>query len=344
MTLHFLFQLGRTGSCQSVVKETIKFRDYVSVETGWMAFYQLEEVLEWSEWTGFTQIGCERGSWSFIIIRNWTTVKLWPVVWRAMQSWWACLLLRVLIAVSQFRVCILLRSYLKANYIITPREVCPNLKAPLDAPSFPCFWRMHPYYPSYPFFAPKKSERERKWQYRVACITFVGLGSRNCDIRVKHLVMQPGNAPKARPSHLTTADKVNKVSEGLAFKDSLDLHTSDCVKADSGLVCLSLLTPCSYSEIRGQNEEKWETTCMNMIGWVSESQKNRNRVSVEPASLPLCLYPCVRWVQLFLPLMNPFQMFPLSPADLRVRLLQQDYPWCTGSWLGVSSLCRDIWK
>ena len=30
------------------------------------------------------------------------------------------------------------------------------------------------------------------------------------DLRVKHLVTQPGNAPEARPSHLTTADQVNK--------------------------------------------------------------------------------------------------------------------------------------
>ena len=50
-------------------------------------------------------------------------------------------------------------------------------------------------------------------------VTFTGLGGRNCDIRVKHLVTQPGNAPKARLSHLTTADQVNKVSEGLAFTD-----------------------------------------------------------------------------------------------------------------------------
>ena len=34
----------------------------------------------------------------------------------------------------------------------------------------------------------------------------------NCDVRVKHLVTQPGNAPKSRPSHLTTADEVNKFS------------------------------------------------------------------------------------------------------------------------------------
>ena len=30
--------------------------------------------------------------------------------------------------------------------------------------------------------------------------------------------MQPGNAPKARPSHLTTADAVNKVCEGLGLQ------------------------------------------------------------------------------------------------------------------------------
>ena len=50
-------------------------------------------------------------------------------------------------------------------------------------------------------------------------VTFAGLGGRNQDVRVKHLVMQPGNASHARPSHLTMADVVNKVSEGLAFKD-----------------------------------------------------------------------------------------------------------------------------
>ena len=38
---------------------------------------------------------------------------------------------------------------------------------------------------------------------------------------------QPGNAPKARPSHLTTADQVNKVSEGLAFTDHKDPSPSE---------------------------------------------------------------------------------------------------------------------
>ena len=35
---------------------------------------------------------------------------------------------------------------------------------------------------------------------------------RNRDVRVKHLVMQPGNAPKSRSLHLTMADAVNEVS------------------------------------------------------------------------------------------------------------------------------------
>ena len=78
------------------------------------------------------------------------------------------------------------------------------------------------YDPSWPhisqdyFRARKRRKKERKWRHRMAWIvTFASLGSRNHDVRVKHLVTQPGNAPKARPSHLTTADEVNKVSEGL---------------------------------------------------------------------------------------------------------------------------------
>ena len=36
-------------------------------------------------------------------------------------------------AVSQFRVCILQRTHFKANYVTTPREGCPNPKAPPNA-------------------------------------------------------------------------------------------------------------------------------------------------------------------------------------------------------------------
>ena len=79
----------------------------------------------------------------------------------------------------------------KVNYMAMPCEGFPNSKAPANAPSFPSFWRMHRY---------------------EKILTSRCVDHHNRDVRVKHLVTQPGNAPKARPSHLTTADKVNKVS------------------------------------------------------------------------------------------------------------------------------------
>ena len=41
-------------------------------------------------------------------------------------------------------------EHLKANYVTTSREGCPNLKAPPNAPPFPSSWRMHGYDPSWP--------------------------------------------------------------------------------------------------------------------------------------------------------------------------------------------------
>ena len=86
-------------------------------------------------------------------------------------------------------------------------EDCPGP----NAPSFTSFWRMNSYHPSWPHIS----------QDSLGCtsfrVTFTGLGSRNRDVRVKHLVTQPGNAPKDRPSHLTTADEVNK---SVSLKDS----------------------------------------------------------------------------------------------------------------------------
>ena len=86
-------------------------------------------------------------------------------------------------------------------------------------PSFPCFWRMHRYRPSWPHISRdslriwKRRKKERKWRHRVAwTVTFAGLGGRNHDVRVKHLVTQTGNAPKTRLSRSTTLDTVNKVS------------------------------------------------------------------------------------------------------------------------------------
>ena len=69
---------------------------------------------------------------------------------------------------------------------------------------------------------PKKEERKRENgdnTHRRSSLS-KWLGGRNRDVRVKHLVTQPGNAPKARPSHLKTADEVNEVSlKDSAFED-----------------------------------------------------------------------------------------------------------------------------
>ena len=67
------------------------------------------------------------------------------------------------------------------------------------------------------FFARPKKKKERKWRHCVTSIvTFPCLCGRNCDIRLRHLVTQQGNAPKARLSHLTTVDMIYMVS----LKDS----------------------------------------------------------------------------------------------------------------------------
>ena len=91
--------------------------------------------------------------------------------------------------------------------------------SPQMRPSFLSFLRMHNYDPSQPHISQyslgtwKRGKKERKWRHRVAYIvSFTGLGGRNRDVRTKHLVMEPGSVPKARPSYLTRPDVVNKVS------------------------------------------------------------------------------------------------------------------------------------
>ena len=75
---------------------------------------------------------------------------------------------------------------------------------------------MHHYDPSWPHISQRFSEKEERKRkngdtaWRRSSL-LAGLPSRNHDIRVKHLVTQPGNAPKARPSQ--------GLSEGLAFED-----------------------------------------------------------------------------------------------------------------------------
>ena len=95
-------------------------------------------------------------------------------------------------------------------------EVCPNLKAPPDAPSFPSFWRMlRRYDPSWPHISQDSVQAGKKERKR-----------ENGDIACRRWsLLRAWVAEMARPSHLTTADKVNKVS----LKDS----PSKITKAES---------------------------------------------------------------------------------------------------------------
>ena len=130
-------------------------------------------------------------------------------------------------AVSKFRVCIPRRPHLKANYVTIPCKGCPKSEgsykcSPQMGPSFPCLWRMYGYYLSWPHISQdslcawKREDGDIAWR---RSSLFAGLGGRNCDVRVKHLVMQPG--PKARLSHLTTVDSEDspsKTSKAGSFK------------------------------------------------------------------------------------------------------------------------------
>ena len=105
--------------------------------------------------------------------------------------------------VSQFRVCILRRSIWRPIML----QGCPNSKAPRNADA-PLLSFVASRIPRFFAHLKKKKEREKMPTSRGVDHHFV----RNHDVRVKHLVTQPGNAPKSRPSHLITVDVVNKVS------------------------------------------------------------------------------------------------------------------------------------
>ena len=76
---------------------------------------------------------------------------------------------------------------------------------------------MHRCDPSWPrisqdsLHAWKRRKKEKMATARVVDRHFRGPRWQKRDISVKHLVTQPGNAPKTRRPHLTTADEVNKV-------------------------------------------------------------------------------------------------------------------------------------
>ena len=117
---------------------------------------------------------------------------------------------------------------------------------------FSCFWRMHCCCPSWPHISQdslhtQKTKKEREKMVtarRVACHCH----GRNCDARVKYLLTQPGNAPKSRPSHLTSADAVNKVS----LKDS----PSKTAKAVSFRGC----RPWIETSLDRPDLRKWQST------------------------------------------------------------------------------------
>ena len=111
----------------------------------------------------------------------------------------------------------------------------------------------------------KRRKKERKWRHHVAQIViFVSLGDRNHDIWVKHLVTQPGTAPKIRPSHLTTADAVNKVS----LKDSPSKTAKDgSVRGCRPWIETQHLSSSSWLDKVGGDTQRhgyWQTSCWNM--------------------------------------------------------------------------------
>ena len=100
-----------------------------------------------------------------------------------------------LLAVSQFRVCILQRPHLKANYITTLPEGCSNLKAPPNAAFFSLFLEDAPLLTIVASHIPR----------------FFACSKKNGDIAWRSSSLsQAWAAEIARPSHLTMVYVVNK--------------------------------------------------------------------------------------------------------------------------------------
>ena len=135
-------------------------------------------------------------------------------------------------------------NYNKAKYVTTACEGCPNPKAPPNIAHKFSFFSLFledaqllsvvaSCIPR--FFAcwKKKNDREKMATSRGVERPFRGPGARNRDERVKRLVTQPGNAPKARPSRLTAADTVNKV-----WRTHWVLQRMQPLNWDTAIVCL----------------------------------------------------------------------------------------------------------
>ena len=94
---------------------------------------------------------------------------------------------------------------MKANYVTMLREGCPNSKAPPDAANKYSFVSHFLEDALLLFFVAShilrvsvslKKKKEKMATLHGGDRHFHGLGERNHDVRVKHLVTQPGNAPK----------------------------------------------------------------------------------------------------------------------------------------------------
>ena len=93
-------------------------------------------------------------------------------------------------------------EHLKANYVTTRHKVC--LKAPPSAPSFPSFWRMHSYYPSWPHISPRLFVCPEKNKEREKMVTSCGTD--------RHF-RWPGRQKSWRKSK-TSGDATRKCSKG----------------------------------------------------------------------------------------------------------------------------------
>ena len=96
-------------------------------------------------------------------------------------------------------------EHLKASYITAPHEVCPSLTE--DAP-LRSFTASH--IPRFFACPKKKKEREKMATSRGVDRHFRGPGRQKWWRKGKHLVTQPGNAPKTRPSRLQQLTRLTR--------------------------------------------------------------------------------------------------------------------------------------
>ena len=114
---------------------------------------------------------------------------------------------------SQFSVCILQRSIWRPITSQRHANAVPIFPSFLENAPLLSFLASH--IPRFIACPKKKKEREKMATSRGVDYR---LGGRNHDVSVKHLVTQPGNAPEARPSYLTTANVLTRSLWGTCLR------------------------------------------------------------------------------------------------------------------------------